>query len=173
MPYTVRPLSGGADSHFEPYLSAVPDGDIIATLQRDLTETLALLRPVSEEHSLSSYAPGKWTLRSAVQHVIDLERVFIFRALWIARGFTESLPGFDDSLAASNAGGDARSLSSLLDEFASLRQATIEFARSLPDHAWARQGTASGYLFSVRALIWITAGHSIHHRRIAAERYLS
>jgi len=167
-----RPAAGEAAAYYDTYLSKVPDGDIAETLERDLQDTLALLRPVSEERSLHRYAEGKWTLRGALAHVIDCERLFVFRAFWFARGLEGGLPSFDENTAAAQAGGDDRSWGELLAEFEALRRATIGFVRGLPAPAWERQGVASGNPFTVRALVWITAGHSIHHRRIAAERYL-
>lgn len=118
------------------------------------------------------YAPDKWSIRQVMNHVNDTERVFVFRALWFARGFDEPLPSFDQDVAVTFAGADARSWASHLEEFATVRAATMTFFRSLPEGAANRNGIASGNPFSVRALAYIIAGHVEHHLKILRKRYL-
>ena len=102
----------------------------------------------------------------------DTERLFIFRAFWFARGFDSPLPSFDQNIAAAAAAADERSWKSHLDEFRSVRGATLAFFRNLPADAWARSGIASGNPFTVRALAYIAAGHNTHHVSILRSRYL-
>jgi len=127
---------------------------------------------VSEDQSLTRYAPGKWSIRQVVAHLSDTERLFVFRALWFARGFDSPLPSFDQDVAIATCGADNRSFRSLVDEFRTVREATVTFFQSLPGDAWMRQGIASGNPFSVRALAFISAGHVAHHLRILRERYM-
>ena len=170
-PTTAPDRTEAADYYFT-YIDQVPPGDIRKILEAQLPDTLALLQTISEEQSLARYAPGKWSVREVVSHVNDAERLFVFRALWFARGFDSALPSFDQDLAISTAGADARSFSSHVEEFRVVRAATMTLFQSLPDEAWTRRGTASGFSFSVRALAYITAGHVTHHARILRERYL-
>ena len=118
------------------------------------------------------YAPDKWTIREVVSHINDTERMFVFRAMWFARGFDSALPSFDQDVAMRGAGADARTLASHVDEFRAVRDATVTLFRNLPDEAWALRGVASGNPFTVRALAYITAGHAAHHVRLLRERYL-
>jgi hypothetical protein len=168
---TVPDRSEAAEYYFS-YIDQVGPGDIRTTLRTQLPETLGLLRDISESKSLHRYAPKKWSIREVVGHVNDCERLFVFRAFWFARGFADPLPSFDQDIAASAAGADQRSWQGHLEEFESVRAATLAFFGNLPEIAWTRRGIASGNPFTVRALAYITAGHVTHHLRVLRERYL-
>jgi hypothetical protein len=161
-----------ASEYFFRYIDLVPAGDIRKTLESQGIETVATLRGVSEEESLYRYAPGKWSLREMLSHVNDGERLFPFRAFWFARGFDSPLPGFDQDTATPNAGADARSWKSHVDEFEVLRAGTVALFREMPIEAWSRRGIASDSPITVRALAWITAGHVAHHMKILKEKYV-
>ena len=162
-----------AAEYYFTYIDRITNGDILGTLQTQLDETMAFLRAISEEKSLHRYAPGKWTIREALNHVTDTERAFGFRALWFARGFDTPLPSYDQNIAAAGARANDYSWSSHIEDFRAVRQATLTFFRNLPDDAWMRSGIASGNPFTVRALAYITAGHAAHHIAIVRERYLA
>ncbi len=156
---------------FAAYIDLVPDGDVITTLATQGLATRALLASCSEAQGEHRYAPGKWTVKRLLQHIVDGERMFCYRALCIARGETVSLPGFDEDAYAQNDGSDERSLAAIVGEFASVRAATLTlFEGILPDAA-RRIGTANGKPASPRALAWIIAGHELHHLRVLRERY--
>ena len=161
-----------AAPYYFTYIDQVGSGDIRDLMDVQGVETLALLRGISDERSRFKYAADKWTIREVVNHVNDAERLFAFRAFWFARGFDSPLPSFDQNVAVAAAGTDRRSWASLVDEFDTVRQASSSLFRHLPDEAWTRQGMASGYAFSVRALAYITVGHVTHHVRLLKERYL-
>jgi DinB superfamily len=172
MTTTTAPDRTEAAEYYFTYIDQVPAGDICALLEAQLAETLVLFRDISDEQSLIRYAPDKWTIRQVVSHLNDTERLFVFRALWFARGFDSPLPSFDQNIAISTAGADERSWRSLVDEFSAVRAATLAFFRDLPAEAWSRRGVASGNPFTVRALAYLSAGHVSHHTRILRERYL-
>lgn len=155
------------------YIAGVPDGDVVAMLEQQDEDTMQLLKGVPEPQGSFAYAPGKWTLKEVMAHVIDAERVFSYRALRIARGDQTPLPGFDEKAWVPNSGANARTLADLLGELRAVRAATLELLRHLPKEAAARKGNASGKDVTVRALAWIIAGHERHHVRIIRERYLS
>ena len=96
---TTAPDRTEAADYYFTYISQVPDGDVRDILAAQLPETLALLDGVTEEQSLERYAPGKWSIRQVVAHLSDTERLFVFRALWFARGFDSPLPSFDQDVA--------------------------------------------------------------------------
>jgi hypothetical protein len=154
------------------YIDRVPGEDIVDVLTTQLEETTDFLSEVSEDQSLHRYAPDKWSMRELLGHVNDTERVFTFRALWFARGFSDPLPSFDQEIAVKGAGSDKVSWANQVEEFRAIRSATIFLFRSLPDEAWLRTGIASGNPVSVRALAYIVAGHVSHHLAILRERYL-
>jgi len=131
-----------------------------------------VLRGITDEKSLHRYAPGKWSIREMWNHVTDAERVFLYRALWFARGFDSPLPSFEQETATRAAGADAIPWAGHIEEFRAVRAATMAFFRHLPADAWKRAGVASGNPVSVRALAYIIAGHAAHHRAILEERYL-
>jgi len=150
----------------------VPSDDIVGALKTQLTETNSFLAGVSDEKSLQSYAPDKWSIRQLLNHVSDAERVFLYRALWFARGYDTPLPGFDQNIAVPHAAADQFSWSSHVADFNAVRAATLTFFRNLPDDAWTRTGIASDNPVSVRALAYIIAGHVAHHVAILEDRYL-
>jgi hypothetical protein len=168
---TIPDRSEAAEYYFT-YINQVTEGDVCETLEAQLAETVTLLDGISEETSLRRYAPEKWSIRQVVSHMNDTERMFVFRALWFARGFDSPLPSFDQNIAISGASADERSLRSHVEEFGSVRAATLTFFQHLPADAWARAGIASGNRFTVRALAYITAGHVRHHNSILRTRYL-
>ena len=162
-----------AAEYYYTYIDQVPKGeDIRRIIDAQLGETVSVLGGISEQKSLHRYAPDKWSIREVVGHINDCERMFVFRALWFARGLPGELPSFDQNIAIAAVRFDERSLSDLVAEFRTVRQSTLYFFRNLPDEAWAKRGIASGNPFTVRALAHITAGHVAHHMRILRERYL-
>ena len=167
-----RPERTEAVDYYFTYIDQVPAGDIKTILATQARETSAMLRSIADDRSLHRYAPNKWSVRETVGHINDAERVFTFRAFWFARGFDLALPSFDQDVAVAGSNADARSWHSHVDEFDSIRAATLTLFSSLPEEAWSRTGLASGNSFSVRALAFIVAGHVAHHVRILRERHL-
>jgi len=161
-----------AAPHYFTYIDLISGDDILQTMNVQLDDTAALLVGVSEEKSLHRYAPDKWSVRQVISHVNDTERVFAFRALWFARGFSDPLPSFDQNMASNAARADDYSWASHVQEFRKIREATLVFFRNLPTEAWVRSGVASGNSVTVNALAYIIAGHVAHHGAILQERYL-
>jgi hypothetical protein len=161
-----------AAEYYFTYIDQVPAGDIGAILEAQGEETLTALGAISEERSLHRYAPDKWSIRQVLSHLSDTERLFVARAFWFARGFDTPLPSFDQNVAIAAAGANERSWSSHVDEFRSVRGATVTFFKNLPADAWMRRGIASGNPFTVRALAYVAAGHVEHHMAIVRSRYL-
>jgi DinB family protein len=167
-----RPQADEFAAYYAGYINRVPDGDIIATLEKQLDLTLKTLRGISEEKSLHRYAPGKWSIREMLNHMNDTERVFSGRALWFARGLDAPLPSFDQDVCVAASHADQYSWARHLEEFTAIRHATLSLFRNLPGDAWMRRGTASGNAFTVTALAYIVAGHVNHHLAILQEKYL-
>lgn len=161
-----------ATDYYSTYTDLVPGDNALEAIETQLEETLSFLGNVSEEQSLHRYAPDKWSLRELLNHVNDAERVFLFRALWFARGFPDPLPSFDQEISVAGAGADQVSWARHVEEFRSIRLGTIDFFRNLPAEGWMRSGIASNNPFTVRALAYIIAGHLTHHLNVIRERYL-
>lgn len=167
-----RPATSEYHEYYTTYISQVPAGDILHILRSGIEETASLFanRPASiGDHR---YAPGKWTVREVLAHLIDSERTFGFRAFWFARQGTGELPSFDQEPFVVEARASERSLESLLDEWRAVRASNIALFETIGDDASERTGIASGRRFSVRSFPWIIAGHEIHHRQQLKDRYL-
>src|SRR2546421_11801175 len=171
-PAPARPEKNEYAPYYDRYVSLVPDGEVVETLERQSEDTLALLRGVGEERAGHRYEPGKWSIKEVVGHLVDTERIFAYRALAIARGEQQSLPGMDQNEYMAGANFDARTLSDLLDEFERVRRSNVLMLRGLSDEAWSRRGVASDNEVTVRAIAYIIAGHEAHHVQILRTRYL-
>jgi hypothetical protein len=154
-------------------IAAVPEDDAIEALARLAEQTPAFFRTLADAAARGfSYAPGKWTLKEVLGHLVDDERIFAYRVLCVARGEEAELPGFDENRYATHGESDRRPLEDLLAEYAAVRLATLALLAGLPPAAWARRGRVNGYECSVRGLAFHIAGHELHHQRIVLERYL-
>ncbi|MGE0158942.1 MAG: DinB family protein [Gemmatimonadales bacterium] len=165
----------GRDEHaeyFSRYIDLVPDGDIVQTLTQQLGETLALLQDVAPDRETFRYAPDKWSIREVVGHLIDVERVFSFRAIAIARSDGVDLPSMEQDEWARRSNAGDRPLDDLAEEWAWVRRSGIHMFATLPPGAAARRGKAGGNPITVRSLAWITAGHELWHRELLARDYL-
>ena len=167
-----RPAPTEAAPYYFRYIDQTQGEDVLALIEAQLDEVLALGHTISEDKSMHRYAPEKWSIRQALNHVTDTERAFAFRALWFARGFSSALPDYDQEIAAAGADADGTSWADHVEEFRRVRLATISLFKNLPADAWMRAGIASNNRFTVRAMAFITAGHVEHHLKILRERYL-
>jgi uncharacterized damage-inducible protein DinB len=158
--------------YYQKYTALVPEGDVVETLRSQLEQSLQTLRSLSEEQAGGRYAPGKWSIKEVIGHMIDSERVFSYRALRFARGDSTPLPGYEQDDYVSAGKFDSRTLPELIEEFEQVRRATLCLLRSFDDEAWLRRGLANETEVSVRALAYIMAGHETHHMQIVRERYL-
>jgi hypothetical protein len=162
-----------AAEYYFTYIDRVPrDADVLGVLEEQLPATLKLVEGISDQQSLHRYAADKWSIREVLSHLNDAERIFVFRALWFARGFDAPLPSFDQNTAIAGANANDRPWRQHIDEFRAVRMASLSFFQSVRDDGWDRRGIASGNPFTVRALAFITAGHVAHHVKILKERYL-
>lgn len=167
-----RPAADEYAPYYEKYISRVRDGEILDILSEQSDALRGLFARVDDDRGHFAYAPGKWTLNESLQHVVDTERVFTYRALRIARGDSTPLPGFEQDEWVPNSGAMARTLREIVNEFVTVRASTLALFGGLPNEAWDRRGTASGFPVSVRALAFKCAGHALHHEGIFREKYL-
>ena len=170
--YSLRPVPSEHGSYFGTYIHLVPEADIIDLLETQIEDTVRLLSSLSEEEAGFRYAPNKWSIKQVVGHLIDAERIFVYRALRFSRNEAVALPGFEQDDYVDAANFDQRTLHDLAEEFSAVRGATVCFFKGLTDAMMLRTGTASESTFSVRAVAYILAGHERHHIKILRERYL-
>jgi len=167
-----RPAPEDATPRSYNYISLIEGDDCLAAMTAQLNQAISLFAGISEEKSLHRYSAEKWSIRQMLNHVADSERVFAFRALWLARGIDASLPGFNPEIAASAIHSDRIPWKAHVEEFRHVRQASIDLFRNLPADAWTRRGTIGNSSFTVLALGFVVSGHLEHHMRILRERYL-
>lgn len=169
--WTVRPEPDEHAQYFARYVARVP-GNALESLRESLEQTIAVVRDVQEERTLHGYAEGKWSIREVLLHIADAERVFAYRALRFARGDTTPLASFDENGWTPASQANERSMASILGELRAVRAATVALVEGFPPGVETRRGIASGNPMSVRALVWIAAGHELHHRAVLEERYV-
>ena len=166
-----RPAATEYPAYAQRYVDLVPEEDIIAGLETQGRETALILRALTEEKAKWRYAPEKWSIKTLVRHFTDAERVFGYRALAIARGDKQSLPGFEENEYAAASDADQQRMRDLADEYESVRRSTVAFYRGLTQEAWKRSGTANNNPSTVRGLAYTTLGHERHHLRVLREKY--
>jgi len=167
-----RPAQGEFLPYYERYIGLVPAGDVLSTLDSQMSDTQALLGGLPASTATYRYAPDKWSVNEVIGHIIDSERIFAGRALRFARGDVTPLPGFEQDDYVRNSKFDAYPLAELASELDTVRRATVFLFKHLEEPAWMRRGIANNAEVSVRALAYIIAGHELHHREILHARYL-
>ena len=154
------------------YVQLAASDDLVKTLKKNRKKFLALLDAIPSSKINHAYAEGKWTVKQLLQHIIDAERVFAYRAMRIARFDTTPLPGFDENAWAERADVTARGWNDMIKEFNELRKSNIRMVNQFNKEQLSAEGTASGHPVSTAALCFVMAGHVKHHMNILQERYL-
>ena len=157
---------------YRPYFDHLEDESIADALERSSKELERLVGTISDEKAEYRYAEGKWSIKDVLQHLLDSERVFVYRAMRFSRNDATDLSGFEQNDYADDAGADERDVRDLLDEFRNLRASTILLFKSLDDEKLNRKGTANGYPMSVKFLGYLASAHLLHHLKVIDERYL-
>lgn len=169
---TSRPVDSEFAPYYATYIEKVPEGSIIDILQQQKVVLMDLLSSLTEEQANYRYAPEKWSIKEVVGHLLDAERIFVYRALRFARNDRTALTGFEENDYVLHGDFECRTVESLAQEYKYIRLATLDLFTSFREEVWNRYGSANGVNFSVRALAWIIAGHELHHKGVIEERYL-
>ena len=154
------------------YIQAIENVELFEELEISLHSFIKFVQNIPMDKFDYSYAEGKWTIKEIIQHVIDTERIFAYRALRISRNDKTPLPGFEENDYAVNTDAKSRSIQDLLTEFSAVRHSNLLMFKSFSDEQLARIGTASENTISVRAIGFILIGHQKHHQKVFEERYL-
>lgn len=149
------------------------DGNLINQLKENLNAAKEFIASISESKLQYRYATGKWSIKEVLVHITDDERIYAYRALSFARNDKTNFPGFEQDDYAQYSSADDRSIKDIMNEFETVRLATISLFKSFSEEALVRIGTANGNNTSVRALGYHIAGHELHHLKIIKEKYLS
>ncbi|MDB5110743.1 MAG: damage-inducible protein DinB [Mucilaginibacter sp.] len=154
------------------YINLVGNEPILDILEQLKESTYSFLTCIDADKADYAYAEGKWTLKEVLGHMIDAERTFAYRILAFSRGQKE-LPGFDENAYVENATFGSRRFKDLATEFRLVRESNLYLFRSLSSQQLITTGISDGNKISVRALLYIAAGHELHHLNIIKEKYLS
>jgi DinB superfamily len=173
-PGSGRPQTGEFADYAKADIDYVKGDDAVAALTAQLEDTLELLGSIDDQQAAGlTYAPGKWTLKEVIGHMIDDERIFAYRMLCVARGDQTLLPGFEEKDYVANSDFEQRTMADLIDEYCSVREATLSLLSRLTLEMWLRQGIVNAYRASTRGLAFHIAGHELHHLRILRSSYLA
>lgn len=157
--------------YYTGYIQLV-QGDIMEMLDKQQQQISNLLELAPAAKQDYAYAPGKWTVKEVIAHLIDTERVMVYRTMCFARNDKAELPGFDENDYIANSRIAERKLEDLVNEFLLMRKSNMYFFKSLNEADYAKNGNANGNNISVGALLFIVAGHVAHHLNVLKERYL-
>lgn len=159
-------------AYYKRYIANVATDDISGALNEGLKDITAFYQSIPAEKQEYRYESGKWTPKEILLHLIDCERVFMYRAMQIARSNDANLAGFDQDEFVFNSNANAISMDNLINEYKTVRAASISFIENCDAKTLVKMGIASNSPLSVRAAAYITRGHEIHHTNVIKERYL-
>ncbi|MEX0996028.1 MAG: DinB family protein [Flavobacteriaceae bacterium] len=159
-------------SFYKRYIDLAPDLSVVEALQKSSDSFFSFFENLSDEQGLFKYAPDKWTLKELLLHCIDTERIMAYRALRFSRNDTSELAGFDQDEYVFESNANQRKIKDLLEEYQSVRKATLDLFTGFDSKVLVRFGIASGNRMSVRALGYVISGHELHHLEICKTRYI-
>lgn len=160
------------NSFYQTYIDACGNFELVEGLINNLEKTLDLFNSIPSEKQEYRYDEGKWTIKELLQHLIDSERIFAYRALRIAREDKTNIPGYEHNDYVPVSRANNRNYNDLIEEFEALRKSSISLFKSFDEAMLLNVGTANNDNISVRAIGFIMVGHYNHHINIIRERYL-
>lgn len=161
------------EKYIKRYLDLIPSENLLQELQNSGNAITEIYGNLTDEQSNYSYADGKWSLKVLLQHMIDAEKIFNYRALRFARNDKTELPGWDEASYGENSNVASTSLSDLIEEFKTIRNVSCLFFKNLDEELLSRTGSANGNELSVETIGKLIVGHTLHHLNIIKERYLN
>lgn len=170
-----KPKPGEYPAYAEMYMKWLSDDDLILEhLKSNFQMVKDFIYQLPADKLFYRYAPGKWTIKEILVHIVDDERIYAYRAMAFARNEQQSLPGFDQDSYAIYSEANDRNLKNIFEEYEAVRHATITLFNGLPDKSFSRMGTGSSIhqRATVRALVYHIAGHELHHINFIRENYL-
>ncbi len=169
----MRPDLSRVAPFYHNYISQVPQNELSEAFASQRQDFNQFLTSIPAEKQDYRYAPGKWTIREVLQHIIDAERIFAYRALRFARQDKTPLPGFDENLFAETAKADTRDWKNLVDEYNAVRSSNEFLFASFDEDQLQSNGISYNSPNYVLAIGFIIVGHAAHHQRVVKERYLA
>lgn len=160
------------EKYIQKYLNLIPSENWLEEMKTVSNQTLEIYQSLTEEQSNFAYADEKWTLKTLLEHLIDVEKIFHYRALRFARKDQTELPGFNEENYAKNGTANQQELQPLIEEFYLNRLLSLAFFNKLTSEQLVQTGKANGNKASVETIGKLIVGHNIHHLNIIKERYL-
>jgi uncharacterized damage-inducible protein DinB len=167
-----RPLVSEYPEYYQPYVSLVPEDNLLTLLKGNLVKTIELFESLSEEDGLFRYAENKWSIKEVLGHMADTERIMSYRLLRVGRGDQTALAGFNENDYVQSSQINKLPIKSILEDFIATRKATLTLFQNMPEESWANIGFANNTEVTARAIGYIIAGHALHHFNIIRDRYL-
>lgn len=167
----MRPDLSRVSQNFHNYINHVPEDDLAEAFEKQSASFIRFLDTIPHDKYDYRYAENKWTIREVLQHIIDAERIFAYRALRFARKDSTPLPGFDENSYAENSKASSRSWDKLVEEFKVVRRSSELLFQSFDEDQLESNGISSNASNYVRGLGFILIGHALHHQKILKERY--
>jgi uncharacterized damage-inducible protein DinB len=167
-----RPDPVRVPEFYHTYINLVKEDDLMEAFDRNTPEFIHFFENISPEKRNYRYADGKWSIKEVLQHIIDGERVFAYRALCFARKDPTPLPGFDENIFAENAKADGRDWQQLLEEFKAVRHSVELLFASFDEEQLEASGVANHHHNYVLGIGFTIVGHGMHHMKVIEERYL-
>jgi uncharacterized damage-inducible protein DinB len=167
-----RPLAAEYGHFYQGYINRATGNDAIQVLADSYAPLEQFLSQIPADKADYAYAPGKWTLKQMLQHIIDTERIFAYRGLCISRGEQQPLPGFEENDYAAAATAANRTLPDLIEELLLVRKSIILLYKHLNNEDLLRVGVSNSQPLTANAMAFITVGHALHHKAVLEERYL-
>jgi uncharacterized damage-inducible protein DinB len=159
--------------YYHKYINLAIDDDLKTAFEKHQTALVSFLKDIPKKKWNYRYADGKWSVKEVVQHIMDAERVFVYRALCFARKDQTPLPSFDENIFAANSKADERTKKDLIKELKTVQQSSAQLFNSLDEEQLELAGVASGKPTYVKGIAYIVLGHALHHKKILEEKYLS
>jgi DinB superfamily len=157
--------------YFDRYINQCDDVELLKAIQTSIDELDNA--PIEKWKALGDkvYAPGKWTVKDILQHLIDTERVFAYRATAFARGDEQTMLSFDEELYGKNGIANTRTIEDLIAEMKILSQSFLLLYTSFSNEILQKIGNGSTGKYSVAAIGFIIPGHQRWHLQILEEKY--
>jgi uncharacterized damage-inducible protein DinB len=167
-----RPAKEEYPEFYQTYMDQLPEGDVLYALEKQAVDLRYMFKDMPDERAEEAYAEGKWSMKEVLQHLIDADRIFGYRALCISRSEKASLPGWDENQYVYHSLANIRPLENILDEYELTRRSNLALFRSFTFEMLNNTGVANGKQISLRAIIYVVAAHEMHHMNILQDRYL-
>lgn len=159
--------------YYKTYIDMIPESlNLIEGFKVGFKYIDAFFKSIPTEKLEYKYADDKWTIKEVFQHIIDTERIFMYRCLRVARHDKTALAGFEQNDYIIPSKANSKSIETLLEEYRTTRQYSLVLLKSLSDEDLKCIGYASGNIMSARSAAFSTIGHEIWHVNIIKERYL-